>query len=215
MDSLSPSSTGLEALAEGNQRTIFTTKSVESLQMMAGLYMVIESVAGSGSGRVTVVTIVSDVADADAVAAYFDVRDAAGGAMEDSELDLSQAFDDVIAKQDSSTWHQHQVPLSNRQLGLVTSGIDSYSGQLAYVVAVEPEWMDIEVVGVAEDAQTVEWAGGAEVVGGAEAAVADTVEFSVLFACIHTDAYQVRPSAAGFDSSRARILGRRAGGYRS
>ena len=39
MDSLSPSSTGLEALAEGN--TIFTTKSVESPQMTAGLYMVI------------------------------------------------------------------------------------------------------------------------------------------------------------------------------
>jgi len=96
MESLSPSATGLEALAGGNQRTILTTKSVESLQMTAGLYMVIESVAGSGSGRVTMVTIVSDAADVDAVAAYFDARDAAGGAMEDVESDLSQAFDDVI-----------------------------------------------------------------------------------------------------------------------
>ena len=38
--------------------------------MMAGLYMVIESVAGSGSGRATMVTIVSDAADADVAAAY-------------------------------------------------------------------------------------------------------------------------------------------------
>ena len=119
------------------------------------------------------VTIVSDAADADAVAAYFDARDAAGGAMENGESDLSQAFDDVIAKQDSSTWHQ--VPLSNRQPGLATSGIDSYSGQLAYVAAVKPEWMDVEVVGVAEDAQTIEVVGGAEVA----VAVADTVEFSL------------------------------------
>jgi len=169
-------------------------------------------VAGSGSGRVTVVTIVSDVADADAMAAYFDARDTAGGAMEDGESDLSQAFGDVIAKkQDSSTWHQ--VPLSNRQLGLVTSGIDSYSGQLAYVAAVEPEWTGIEVVGVAEDAQTIEGAGDRRDRSGRRGRGGGGGYSEVLFAIIHSDAYQVRPSAAGFDSSRARSLGRRAGGY--
>jgi len=82
--------------------------------------------------------------------------------------------------------------------------------------SVEPEWTDIEVVGVAEDAQTTEGAGETEAVGGAEVAVADTVEFSLRsFTPMLIKFVRLLPaSTAGFDS-RARILGRRAGGYRS